>query len=193
MHCNFIVIFLFFHACTYIFLWIGQCRWNQFLYSLVSTFITCTPIMPLEFSWKQGTEMQGEGTWPAVDRNSVKGLRKLTGILNLGMVRCLSCKTSFSLVSAVTILNSDTGPYCREMYMKCYHICQSGTVMPQMMLEGSNKRKRTMRAIMWTEPDDNNWVWYSIGLLHSSSTVSAVWKANVSACWQNICKNFNDI
>lgn len=102
--------------------------------------------------------MQGEETWTAADRNSVKGLRKLTGILSLGMVRCLSRKTSFPLVSAVTILNSDTGPYCREIYIKCYHICQSGTVMPQMMLEGSNKRKRTMHAIMWTVPDDNNWV-----------------------------------
>lgn len=49
MHCNLIVMFMYFHLYIFI-LQNGQHIWNSILYNPVHNFITCTPIMPLGFN-----------------------------------------------------------------------------------------------------------------------------------------------
>lgn len=133
-------------------------RLESNLYSLVSTSIICTPIMPLGYSWKHGT-LLGKGLWPVAAGILSKGSRSAGTRVQ---VRCLSHKPVLSLVSVVTVPASDTGPCCRK-----------------------GSQSSTLSGLCQVK--------YSVSLLYSPCIVSAICKADVSACWQAIRKNFNGV
>lgn len=71
MRCNFFIILLFFYACTYIFLWIRQHFWNLFHYSLVCTFINCTPIIWMWGGSNKKQRTMYPMTWTVPDQNYI--------------------------------------------------------------------------------------------------------------------------